>query len=110
MAKILFILIFAAVVESIGVAILSGGLREVSARNENLPSRPLSRVIIDNATNGKVILGVAFEAVFFFALLYMLSIRDVSFVWPLTSLGFIFTALAAHFFLNEKVSATRWAG
>ena len=43
-------------------------------------------------------------------LLYMLSQRDVSFVWPLTSLGFIVTALAAHYLLHEKVSAVRWAG
>ena len=40
----------------------------------------------------------------------MMSTRDVSFVWPLTSLGFIFTTLAAHFLLHEKVSATRWIG
>jgi drug/metabolite transporter (DMT)-like permease len=31
-------------------------------------------------------------------------------VWPLTSLGFIFTTLAAQFILHEKVTATRWAG
>jgi drug/metabolite transporter (DMT)-like permease len=50
------------------------------------------------------------EAVFFGALLYMMSTRDVSLVWPLTSLGFIFTTLAGHFLLNEKVTATRWTG
>jgi drug/metabolite transporter (DMT)-like permease len=110
MIKIFLILVVAAVVESVGVAILSGGLKELNARSEILPPRPIVRVVIEGATNGKILLGIALEAVFFGALLYMLSIRDVSFVWPLTSLGFIFTALAAHFFLNEKVSPARWAG
>ena len=40
----------------------------------------------------------------------MLSVRDVSLVWPLTSLGFIVTTLAAQFILHEKVSPMRWAG
>ncbi len=110
MVKIFVILVIAAIVESIGVAILSGGLKEINSRPDTLPPRTITRVIIDGATNGKILLGIAFEAAFFGALLYMLSIRNVSFVWPLTSLGFIFTALAAHFFLNEKVSLIRWAG
>ena len=40
----------------------------------------------------------------------MLSRSDVSFIWPLTSLGFIVTTLAAKFILSEQVSAVRWAG
>ena len=40
----------------------------------------------------------------------MMSLRDVSFVWPLTSLGFIFTTLAAEFILHEPVSTSRWIG
>ena len=40
----------------------------------------------------------------------MLSRRDVSFIWPLTSLGMIFTTVAAGTFLHEKVSVVRWAG
>lgn len=110
MAKILVILVLASIVECIGVAVLSGGLKEVNAKDGNLPARQIGRVILDGATNGKVITGIALEAVFFGALLYMLSVRDVSFVWPLTSMGFIITALAAHFYLHEKVSALRWAG
>jgi len=110
MAKILCVLIFGAIIESVGVAILSGGLKEINVRDGALPPRQILRVVIDGATNGKILLGVALEAVFFGMLLYLLSVRDVSFVWPLTSLGFIVTALAAHFFLNEKVSAMRWAG
>ena len=51
-----------------------------------------------------------FEAIFFGFLLYMLSQKDVSIVWPLTALGFIITSLAARIFLKEEISSVRWAG
>jgi drug/metabolite transporter (DMT)-like permease len=110
MTKILLILIVAAIIESIGIAILSGGLKEIHARDGNLPPTQFARVIMDGACNGKILLGTALEALFYGALLYMLSVRDVSFVWPLTSLGFIVTTLAARFLLHEHVSLGRWAG
>src|ERR1700744_2567363 len=109
MAKIFLILILAAIIESVAVAFLRGGLKELHGAQE-ISVGEIARVIKEGAPNGKIVLGIALEAVFFGALLYMLSQRDVSFVWPLTSLGFIVTALAAHFILHEKVSAMRWAG
>ena len=109
MAKIFIILVIAAIVESIGVAFLSGGLKEIQGVREVTVSEVL-RVAKSGVTNHKIILGVALEAAFFGALLYMLSVRDVSFVWPLTSLGFICTTLSAAIFLHEKVSPVRWAG
>jgi drug/metabolite transporter (DMT)-like permease len=109
MTKILLILVIASIVESAGIAILSGGLKEIHGATE-ISASQIARVIKDGACNRKVLLGIALEAAFFGALLYMLSVRDVSFVWPLTSLGFIVTALAAQFLLNETVSPVRWAG
>jgi drug/metabolite transporter (DMT)-like permease len=53
---------------------------------------------------------VALEAAFFGALLYLLSQRDVSLIWPLTSLGFLITAVSAKFILKEEITAWRWAG
>ena len=55
-------------------------------------------------------LGVALETVFFGALLYLLSQRDVSLIWPLTALGFVLTALAAKFILREEIHWVRWMG
>ena len=57
-----------------------------------------------------MLLGVALEAVFFGALLYLLSQRDISLIWPLTALGLVITTLAAKLILQEEVSAVRWAG
>jgi drug/metabolite transporter (DMT)-like permease len=113
MAKIFVILIVAAIIESIGVAILSGGIKEINKENGGAGGVSVSsvaRIVKAGFTNGKVILGVGLEAVFFGCLLYMLSQKDVSLIWPLTSLGFIFTTLAAVVFLGEKVSWVRWTG
>ena len=109
MAKFLIILLIASIIESVGIAILSAGLKQVPGIKE-VSAVEIVRMIKAGVTNGKVIFGVALEAVFFGFLLYMLSMRDVSFVWPLTSLGFILTALAGRFLLHENVSALRWTG
>jgi len=35
---------------------------------------------------------------------------EISFIWPLTALGFVFTTLAARFILHEQVPLVRWGG
>ena len=109
MTKILVILIFALCVEAVGVVFLSKGLKQVG-EVQTISTREISRIIAKGATNSSILLGIALEAAFFGALLYLLSQRDVSLIWPLTSLGFVITAFAAKFILNEQVTATRWAG
>ena len=109
MARIVLILVIAVIVESVGVAFLSGGLKEIQGVKE-ITAGEILRVARSGVTNGKILLGVALEAAFFGTLLYLLSKRSVSFVWPMTSMGFIFTTLAAVIFLHEKVSPARWAG
>ena len=109
MTKILVILIFALCVEAVGVVFLSKGLKQIG-EVQTVSTREIGRIIAKGATNSSILLGVALEAAFFGALLYLLSQRDVSLIWPLTSLGFIITALAARFILKEEVTAVRWAG
>ena len=109
MTKIFIILIFALCVEAVGVVFLSKGLKQIG-EVQTVSAREISRIIAKGATNGSILLGIALEAAFFGALLYLLSQRDVSLIWPLTALGFVITALAAKFILNEQITATRWAG
>src|SRR5512137_636101 len=109
MTKILIILILALVVEAVGVVFLSKGLKQIG-EVQTVSTREISRIIGKGMTNPSVLLGVALEAAFFGALLYLLSQRDVSLIWPLTALGFVITALAARFLLKEEVSALRWTG
>jgi len=35
---------------------------------------------------------------------------EISFLWPLTGLSFVFATFAAIWFLQERVSAVRWVG
>jgi drug/metabolite transporter (DMT)-like permease len=109
MSRILVILIFALCVEAVGVVFLSKGLKQIGEVKTVTPAE-IGGIIARGATNRSILLGVALEAAFFGALLYLLSQRDVSLIWPLTSLGFVITALAARFFLKEEVTALRWGG
>jgi drug/metabolite transporter (DMT)-like permease len=109
MTKVLLILVLALVVEAVGVVFLSKGLKQIG-EPASLTWREIGRVIARGAANPSIMLGVAMETVFFGALLYLLSQKDVSLIWPLTSLGFVLTALSARLILHEHVSALRWAG
>lgn len=109
MSKYIFILLIALLFEAVGVVFLSKGLKEIGEVSRISVSEVID-IIGRGAKNPSLLIGVLFEAIFFGALLYLLSQRDVSLIWPLTSLGFVITAVAARFFLNEQVSGVRWAG
>lgn len=109
MSKIICILLLALVFEAVGVVFLSKGLKEIGEVSQITPAE-VGRLISRGATNRSILVGILFEAIFFGALLYLLSQRDVSLIWPLTSLGFVITALSAKIFLHEQVSWVRWAG
>ena len=109
MTKILAILILALLVEAVGVVCLSRGLKQLGGI-ELLSAREVGRIISQGATNHSILIGIVLETVFFGALLYLLSQREVSFIWPLTALGFVITALAARFILGEEITALRWTG
>src|SRR6266404_7347081 len=102
-------MLIALVFEAIGVVFLSGGLKQIGAP-KTINAAEITSLITRGATNKNILLGVFFEAIFFGFLLYMLSQKDVSIVWPLTALGFIITSLAAMIFLKEEISSVRWAG
>jgi drug/metabolite transporter (DMT)-like permease len=109
MLKIVLILLVGLVLEAVGVVLLSQGLHEIGELRR-VSAGEIARLIGRGATNRSILLGVAFEAAFFGILLYLLSQRDVSLIWPLTSLGFVITAVAACFIRHEEISALRWAG
>ena len=109
MTKFILILLIALVFEAIGVVFLSGGLKQIG-EPKTMNVSEITWLITRGATNKNILMGVFFEAIFFGFLLYMLSQKDVSIVWPLTALGFIITSLAAKIFLKEEISSIRWAG
>ena len=107
--KFVFILLIGLLLEAVGVVLLSRGLKEIGGMQAVSVSEVV-RVVKSGATNPRLLAGVAFEAAFFGILLFLLSRADVSLVWPLTSLGFVITTLAAKIYLHETVSGLRWAG
>ena len=109
MAKFLIILLVALVLEAIGVVFISRGLKQIGDV-ERITAGEILRVVRSGVTNSRVLTGVFFEALFFVGLLILMSRNDVSFIWPLTSLGFVITTLAAKFYLHEQVPLMRWAG
>ena len=102
-------MLIALVFEAIGVVFLSAG-PQANRGTKNNHAAEIASLITRGATNKNILLGVFFEAIFFGFLLYMLSQKDVSIVWPLTALGFVITSLAARIFLKEEISSLRWAG
>lgn len=109
MTKLIGILVIGLVLEAVGVVFLSQGLHEIGEA-KSVSVAEIGRLIARGAGNRNLLLGVLFEAMFFGVLLYLLSQKDVSLIWPLTSLGFVITALAARLVRHEEVSALRWAG
>jgi drug/metabolite transporter (DMT)-like permease len=109
MTKVLVILLFGLTIEAVGVVFLSKGLKQIG-EIQAITAQEIARVIRLGVANPSLLLGVAMEAGFFGTLLYLLSQKDVSLIWPLTSLGFVLTALTAKLILHERVTSLRWAG
>jgi uncharacterized membrane protein len=109
MAKLLAILLVGLVFESTGIVLLKKGITQVGeVKAVNVTE--ITRILKAGLTNSQVLLGVFFEALFFAALLILMSKSDISFLWPLTALSFVFATFAAMLFLDERVSAMRWVG
>ena len=109
MTKLVLFLLCALVLEAIGVVLLSKGLKQIGEL-QSYTAVEIGRLIGRGATNPWILLGTALETAFFVMLLVLLKRNDVSLIWPLTSLGFVLTALAAKFINHETVSPLRWAG
>jgi multidrug transporter EmrE-like cation transporter len=109
MARLILILLIALVFEAVGVVWLSQGLKQMGeVRQVNLAE--IKRLVSHGLTNRYILLGVLFETIFFVTLLVLLKNWDVSLIWPLTSLGFVITTLAAKYLRHEEVSRLRWSG
>lgn len=115
MAKVIAILLVGLLFEAVGVVYLSAGMRQLGQAAAAEPGPLLQparlwRLAKAGLTHRNLLLGIACETVFFAVLCFLLVQRDVSLVWPLSALSFVFTALAARFFLQEQISPLRWTG
>ena len=109
MLKLLVILVIGLMFESAGVVLLKKGMTRVGEVKQ-ISAAEIKRVVKAGATSPQILLGVFFEALFFLSLLILMNKADISFLWPLTGLSFVFATIAAIIFLGEQVSVARWAG
>lgn len=109
MLKVLLILLFGLACESAGVILLKKGIMHIGGMNGYAFGEML-RVFKAGITSPQILAGIFFEAVFFGCLMLLMAKTDISFLWPLTGLSFVFATLAAIWFLDEKVSSLRWIG
>lgn len=65
---------------------------------------------VDALINPWVFAGIILLAVWTLSRVTLLSWADLSFVLPVTSIGYVLNAVIGHFFLNEAISPQRWIG
>ncbi len=65
---------------------------------------------IEALFNPWVALGVGLLIVWLLSQMTLLSWADLSYVLPVTSVGYVLAALSGRFFLHEDISSLRWAG
>ena len=92
-----------------GELCVSRAMKEIGEVHDFRPASIIK--VIGQALRAKWMwLGVGLMTVGFFSLLAILSLENVSFVVPVTALGYVAGALGGRFFLGEQVNRRRWAG
>lgn len=84
---------------------LTWGLRH---REGHLSLSPVDYILA--ILNPWVLLGVALLILWLLSRMAFLSWADLSYVLPVTALGYVVTAAIGRVFLNEQISWQRWAG
>ena len=84
---------------------LSCGMRRVGPLLTLSPLAYLRAVL-----NPLVALGISLLILWLFLHMALLSWADLSYVLPVTSIGYVLAALAGRLFLHETISAGRWTG
>ena len=78
--------------------------------NFSLSLSTLPPIFLKAATNLHVLFGLLCYGLGFMVWLIVLSKAEVSYAYPLISLGYVFTAILARFMFGEAVGVTRLAG
>ncbi len=89
----------------LGDSSLRMGMRQVGPIVSESPSAYILALL-----NPWVAVGVALLILWMLSHMALLSWADLSYVLPVTSVGYALVALSGRLFLHEVVSTTRWAG
>ncbi len=89
----------------LGNLLLSMGMRQIGSLIHRPPS-----AYITSLFHPLVASGVSLLIVWMVSQMTLLSWADLSFVMPVTSIGYVLTAVVGRVFLHEQVSWQRWGG
>ncbi len=106
--KVWILLLAGLISEAVGFVLIKRGLVQVPVFTSH--SLTSFEFLVSVLKSPQVLLGTAFEALHFGVLMELLSVSDVSYIIPLTSVGYVLTPLSALFFLGEGIPPVRWAG
>ena len=105
---VLVLIMLDVVLNVVGQLSLKYGMSQMG--NFAISLSTLPPVFLKAATNLNVLLGLVCYGLGFLVWLIVLAKAEVSYAYPLISLGYVFTAILARFMFGEAVSITRMAG
>ena len=108
MARYLPLIIFGVLLNASAQLALKQGMRQIGYFAFDL--RNCGRILLSVASNPFIMTGLGCYIVSVAVWLLVLSRVEVSYAYPLLSIGYIVTAFAGQIFFNEGIGVTRWTG
>jgi drug/metabolite transporter (DMT)-like permease len=100
---------FVAALAVLGEVLIAAGMRQLGDLDDIRAVGGLSAAVFAVLTNARFVIGSLCMAANFFAMLYALSIANLSLAGPaIAALTYIGNAFAAKLFLRERVDKRRW--
>jgi drug/metabolite transporter (DMT)-like permease len=100
---------FVAALAVLGEVLIAAGMRQLGDLDDIRAVDGLGAAIVAVLTNARFVAGSLCMAANFFAMLYALSIANLSLAGPaIAALTYIGNAFAAKLFLRERVDKRRW--
>jgi multidrug transporter EmrE-like cation transporter len=100
---------FVAVLAVMGEVLIAAGMRQLGDLDDIRAVGGMGGAVVAVLTNARFVLGALCMAANFFAMLYALSIANLSLAGPaIAALTYIGNAFAAKLFLRERVDRRRW--
>jgi multidrug transporter EmrE-like cation transporter len=108
MARYLPLIIFGVMLNATAQLALKQGMRQIGYFDFGL--RNCGRILFAVTTSPYILAGLACYIFSVAVWLLVLSRVEVSYAYPLLSIGYIITAFAGWLFFHESIGTTRWAG
>jgi len=108
MARYLPLIVFGVLLNAAAQLFLKQGMRKIGYFGFRLGN--FGRIFLATAGSPYILAGLACYVVSVVVWLLVLSRVEVSYAYPLLSIGYIVTAFAGWYYFSESIGAIRWAG